>query len=130
MFVTNAVKHFKHTVRGKRRIHERPNAGEIEACRWWFGLELDIIKPSVVVAMGATAMRAITGSSVRIADVRGQPFKIDTGTTGIATVHPAYLLRLPDKEKARLERDQFVADLRSAGSVIQPSTRSRSAGAP
>ena len=114
VFLTNAVKHFKHELRGKRRIHQRPNAHEVKACSWWFGLELEILAPSVVVALGATATRAVTGKAVKVADVRGQPFAMGPVTVGIATVHPAYLLRLQDAEKARAERVRFIDDLRHA----------------
>ena len=113
-FLTNAVKHFKHTLRGKRRIHERPNIDEIEACRWWLGLELEIVAPSVVVALGTTAARAVLGRPVKIADVRGRPLTVNQDTVALVTVHPAYLLRLPDREKAREERAMFIDDLRGA----------------
>ena len=114
VFLTNAVKHFKYRLRGKRRIHQRPNAGEIEACRWWLTRELDTVRPSAIVTLGATAARAVTGTTVKIADVRGRPTRIDDRTVAIVTVHPAYLLRLPDRDKALNERAQFVDDLRAA----------------
>ncbi len=113
-YLTNAVKHFKHSLRGKRRIHQRPNLDEVEACRWWLGLELEIVSPAVVVALGATATHALTGKSVKLADVRGRPFPIDQHAVGIATVHPSYLLRLPDQNRARAERSRFIDDLRAA----------------
>ena len=111
VYLTNAVKHFKHTVRGKRRIHQRPSAQEIETCRWWLDNEREMVAPNVVVALGASAARAVLGRPVRIADVRGQPIGIDDGAVAIVTVHPAYLLRLPDGEQAREQRSRFVADL-------------------
>jgi DNA polymerase len=114
VFLTNAIKHFKHRLRGKRRIHQRPNAGEIEACRWWLAVEREIVAPTVIVALGTTAARAVLGFSVKIGDVRGQPTRIDERTVAIATVHPADLLRLPDREKARKERANLVDDLRRA----------------
>ncbi len=114
VFLTNAVKHFKHTLRGKRRIHQRPNVEEIEACRWWLGLEIQIVAPSVIVALGATAARALLGRSVKIADVRGRPINIDGDAVAMATVHPSYLLRLPDREEAYEERSRFVDDLSNA----------------
>ena len=114
VFVTNAVKHFKHTVRGKRRIHQRPNANEIEACRWWLAYELEIVAPSVVVALGATAVRTVMGRPLRLADVRGRPAEIAPGILAIATVHPAFLLRLPDRKRAKLERSSFIDDLTGA----------------
>ena len=114
VFLTNAVKHFKHKLRGKRRIHQRPNAEEVEACRWWLDLELEIVAPSVVITLGTTALRALTGKAVKLSDVRGQPFRISSRTTGVASVHPAYLLRLPNREEARVERARFIDDLRTA----------------
>ena len=117
VFLTNAVKHFKHTLRGKRRIHQRPNVEEIEACRWWLAHELEIVAPSVVVALGATAARALLGRSVKIADVRGVPINIDDAVA-MTTVHPSYLLRLPDREKAREERSRFIGDLSSAMQLL------------
>jgi DNA polymerase len=114
VYLTNAVKHFKHTLRGKRRIHQRPNAGEIEKCRWWLDLERRIVAPDVIVALGATAARAITGRSVRVSAVRGQPVDIDDRTRAIVTVHPSYLLRLPDRSAAGEQRSLFVSDLRNA----------------
>ena len=113
-YLTNAVKHFKYRLRGKRRIHQRPNVDEIEACRWWLGFEHSIVTPRVVLSLGATAARAILGRPVKIADVRGEAIVLDNGTRVIPTVHPAYLLRLPDRDKARDERSQFIADLRTA----------------
>ena len=114
VFLTNAVKHFKHRLRGKRRVHQRPNANEIEACRWWLGQELEFVAPSVVVALGATAARALLGKPVKIAEVRGQPVVTDEGLVVVTTVHPSYVLRLPDRTAARAERSRFVEDLRGA----------------
>lgn len=113
-FLTNAVKHFKHTLRGKRRIHQRPNNDEIETCRWWLGLELEMVSPTVVVALGASAARAVLGGPAKISDVRGRPITIDERMVVVATVHPAYLLRLPDRRQARGERARFIDDLRGA----------------
>ena len=114
VYLTNAVKHFKHRLRGKRRIHQRPKVDEIEACRWWLGLELEIVRPSVVVALGATATRALLGRAVKVNDARGQPVWISDETAVVPTVHPAYLLRLPDAAAARGERARFIEDLRGA----------------
>ena len=114
VYLTNAVKHFKHGLRGKRRIHQRPNAEELEACRWWLDLELGLVAPNVILALGATAARAVLGRSVKIDDVRGRPIEVGQCTTAIVSVHPAYLMRLPDQEKARAERARFVLDLREA----------------
>ena len=114
VFLTNAVKHFKHALRGKRRIHQRPNAGEIEACRWWLDRERQIVAPSVMLLLGATAARAVLGKSMKISDVRGEPITVDQGVVVLASVHPAYLLRMPDRRAARDERKRFVGDLREA----------------
>lgn len=118
VYLTNAVKHFKHTLRGKRRIHQRPNQGEIEHCRWWLGLEREILAPDLIVALGATAARAVLGRSVRIADVRGQLMTGGSGEEILVTVHPAYLLRLPERDKALAEKERFVDDLRAASARL------------
>lgn len=114
VYLTNAVKHFKHSVRGKRRIHQRPNADEIETCRWWLDAERELVAPKVILALGATAARAVMGRPVKIDDVRGRPIIIDSGSAAIVTVHPAYLLRLSDREAAREQRERFIGDLRQA----------------
>ena len=114
VFLTNAVKHFKHTLRGKRRIHQRPNVDEIETCRWWLANELGIVRPDVVLTLGATAARAVFGEPLKVADVRGKAINIGESTVAIATVHPAYLLRLPDRDEAREERALFINDVRDA----------------
>ena len=119
IYLTNAVKHFKHTLRGKRRIHQRPNADEIETCRWWLDHERDIAAPSVILALGATAARAVLGRPARITDVRGIPISVDRAAVAIVTVHPAYLLRLPDRGEAREQRMRFVDDLRAAQSRVE-----------
>ena len=118
VFMTNAVKHFKHTLHRKRRIHQRPNADEIETCRWWLDNEREIVAPEVILALGASAARAVMGRSVKIADVRGQPIAIDQGTVAIVTIHPAYLLRLSSHDEAREQRLQFVDNLRDAQSLM------------
>lgn len=114
VYLTNAVKHFKHTLRGKRRIHQRPSADEIETCRWWLDLERKIVAPRVIVALGASAARAVIGGPVKVGDVEGQPIVIDQGVVAIVTIHPAYLLRLPDRDEAREQRSRFVVNLRAA----------------
>ena len=116
VYVTNAVKHFKFVPRGKRRIHEKPGTGEINACRFWLDLERATIKPALTVMMGATAARAVLGRAVAITRERGQPMPLPDGnggnTTGFITVHPSYLLRVPDEEAKAREYSAFVADLR------------------
>ena len=115
-YVTNAVKHFKFVLRGKRRIHARPDTGEINACRWWVQQERALIRPPVTVALGATAARSLTGRSVTIAKVRGAPLVLADGSECWVTVHPSFLLRIPDEERRRDEHDRFVADLKQAWS--------------
>lgn len=110
-YVTNAVKHFKFEPRGKKRLHKRPDRSEIEACRWWLKGEIALIRPKLIVALGATAARALTGKTLVIGKVRGT--RVDLmGHKGFVTVHPSYLLRVPDEAARRLEYSKFVADLR------------------
>ena len=112
VYVTNAVKHFKFVQRGKKRIHSRPATGEIEACRWWQEQERALIRPALTVALGATAARSLTGKTLTIGKVRGEPIPLADGSECWVTVHPSFLLRLPDEEARRAERQRFVADLR------------------
>lgn len=114
IYVTNAVKHFKFVPRGKRRIHQRPDAGEIQACGFWLNLEREFLKPKLIVAMGATAVRGVIGKSATISTIRGKPMALEDGTLVLATVHPSYLLRLQDRDAAAVELEQFEADLRLA----------------
>ncbi len=113
-YVTNAVKHFKWEPRGKRRIHQKPNAREIAACRPWLEAELRIVRPNLVVAMGATAAQAIFGPSFRVTRERGKVLSSKLAPRVLATVHPSSLLRQPDEESRRREYEHFVADLRVA----------------
>ena len=114
VYVTNAVKHFKWEPRGKRRIHQKPNAREIAACRPWLEAELRIIKPNLVVAMGATAAQAIIGQGFRVTRERGKVLSSKFAPRVLATVHPSSLLRQPDEESRKREYKHFVADLRAA----------------
>lgn len=111
IFVTNAVKHFKFERRGKRRLHKRPNVGEIEQCRWWLDQERKLVAPAVLLAMGATAVRSLTGRSTAISALRGKTCRLEDATPLIVTVHPSYLLRIRDAESRARERKGFVADL-------------------
>jgi len=113
-FVTNAVKHFKFEPRGKRRIHKKPDHAEIDHCRFWLDLERAIVRPKVTVALGATAARALAGRTLTISRVRGRPHDWPDGSAGLVTVHPSYLLRLPDPEAKRSEYVRFVDDLAAA----------------
>jgi DNA polymerase len=117
LYVTNGVKHFKNEPRGKRRLHKRPDIREIDICRWWLDLERRFVRPAVVVAMGATALRAVTGRSGTIAAARGRALTLPDGAALVVTVHPSYLLRLPDRAAAEAEYGRFVADLRRAAST-------------
>ena len=113
VYLTNAVKHFKFEERGKRRIHQKPTAGEVSHYRWWLDRELEFVAPKLVVALGATAVLALTGKAVPITRARG-PFRFerfDNRFQGFITVHPSYLLRLPDEAKAEAYA-AFVDDLR------------------
>jgi uracil-DNA glycosylase family protein len=111
-YVTNAVKHFKFVARGKRRIHNKPDAGEIQACKWWLEQERELIRPPVTVALGATAARSLIGKVVTIGKVRGEPLELADGSECWVTVHPSALLRIPEADRRRAERARFVADLK------------------
>lgn len=117
-YVTNAVKHFKFEPRGKRRIHAKPNAGEVQACRWWLDHELRLTKPDLVVALGATAALSLLGKAVPITRMRGQTVTRDDGLKVFLTVHPSYLLRLPDEATKTAERQRFLHDLKTVGSLM------------
>lgn len=111
-YVTNAVKHFKFIQRGKKRIHSKPDGGEITACRWWQEQERALIKPPLTVALGATAARSLFGKVVTIGSLRGAPHGLPDGRECWVTVHPSFLLRIPEGDRRREERAKFVADLR------------------
>jgi DNA polymerase len=112
VYVTNAVKHFKFVQKGKRRIHNKPDAGEIAACRWWIEHERELIRPALTVALGATAARSLIGKTVTIGKVRGEPLQLENGSECWVTVHPSSLLRAPDPEARREGRALFVRDLK------------------
>jgi uracil-DNA glycosylase len=120
VYVTNAVKHFKWTARGKRRIHSKPNAREIRACRPWLDAELEDVAPRVIVVLGATAAQALLGASFRVTQQRGKPLE-NTGLADyvLATVHPASVLRAPDPETRELEERAFVDDLRTVKRLLE-----------
>lgn len=119
IFVTNAVKHFKFEQRGKRRLHKRPDAYEIDRCRWWLDQERAIIEPAIVVALGVTAARGVLGRSVTISKVRGEILAGDNGSRVLVTVHPSSLLRIEeDGERAAAYRS-FVKDLRVCAEVLE-----------
>ena len=112
VYVTNAVKHFKFVQKGKKRIHNKPDAGEVEACRWWIEHERELIRPAITVALGATAARSLVGKTVTISKVRGEPLKLADGSECWVTVHPSFLLRIPDEARRHEERALFVRDLK------------------
>ena len=113
VYVTNAVKHFKWTpaANGKRRIHQKPDAREVGACKPWLEAEIAVLKPRLVVALGATAAQALLGKSFRVTQSRGQVFDLPPASHVVATVHPSSILRAPGPENRAVEFDKFVADL-------------------
>jgi len=112
VYVTNAVKHFKFVQRGKRRIHNKPDSGEISACRWWIEHERELIRPPVTVALGATAARSLIGKVVTISRVRGEPLTLADGSECWVTVHPSSILRAPDESARREGKRLFLRDLK------------------
>ncbi|WP_282438649.1 UdgX family uracil-DNA binding protein [Sinorhizobium psoraleae] len=110
-YLTNAVKHFKFEQRGKRRLHSRPNAGEIQRCAWWLGAELEQLRPDLVVALGATAVMTLLGRSVAVTKNRGDLIDTPAGYPVLVTIHPSYLLRIRDGSDAAAQRARFVEDL-------------------
>jgi uracil-DNA glycosylase family protein len=124
-YLTNVVKHFKWEPRGKRRIHQKPNWGEIAACRPWLEAELAVVSPLVLVCLGATAAQALLGRELRVTRDRGKLLETPLAPVAVATVHPSSILRAPDRETRARERAQFVDDLRLAAGAAQlrPSPR-------
>ncbi len=118
VYVTNAVKHFKFEPRGKRRIHAKPNAGEVKACRWWLDHELALIRPDLAVALGATAAQSLLGRPVAITKLRGQVIVRDDGLRVFLTVHPSYLLRIPDPADRDAEHGRFLADMKAVKALM------------
>src|SRR3954462_2336730 len=124
VYVTNAVKHFKFEQRGKRRIHSKPTAGEVKHYRWWLEKELELIRPKLVVALGGTAVLAMTGKSIPIIRARG-PAHFPEGYDGYITVHPSYLLRLPDEDAKAQAYRAFVADMARGRDIAADHPRGR-----
>jgi len=114
IYLTNAVKHFKFEPRGKRRLHVKPSATEIEACHWWLEEELRLVSPKLVIALGATAARALLGRVVTIAQTRGTPIRLNDRTNLWVTIHPSFLLRIPEESRKRAEYQRFVQELSAA----------------
>ena len=121
IYVTNAVKHFKFVPRGKIRLHQKPTTQEIKACRQWYERELAAIKPALVVAMGATAAQSVFGKITPINKNRGRLLNLDDGIKALVTVHPSYLLRLPDADAKAQEYQRFVDDLKIAAALLRKS---------
>jgi uracil-DNA glycosylase len=119
VYVTNAVKHFKFIARGKIRLHQKPNTPEIRACRPWYERERAALKPALVVAMGATAAQSVFGKITPINKSRGRLISLDDGLVALVTVHPSYLLRLPDAIAKKREYRRFVADLAIAAALLR-----------
>ena len=118
-YLTNAVKHFKFEQRGKRRLHVKPTIGEIKACHLWLAEELRLVRPKLVLALGATAARAVLGRTVTIAALRGRPLPLIEATHAWVTVHPSYLLRIPDETPRRAEYARFVRELEAVNAWLQ-----------
>jgi uracil-DNA glycosylase len=117
-YVTNAVKHFKHEMRGKRRLHKRPNNYEIERCKIWLDDERKLIKPAAMIALGVTAARSRTGKMLTVAKVRGEPLTLADGTKLFVTIHPSALLRIEDEADKLAAYRGFVADLKKAAAEV------------
>jgi uracil-DNA glycosylase len=123
VYITGAVKHFKFILRGKFRLHQKPNTSEIRACRPWYEGQLKSIQPDLVVAMGATAAQCVLGKVTPIHKNRGRLIDLDDGIKALVTVHPSYLLRLPDADARALEYQRFVDDLKIAVEFVNKSAR-------
>ena len=116
--MTNAVKHFKYEMRGKRRLHKRPNAYEIDRCRWWQNLEEPSVQPAVIVTLGATAARSVLGRLTTITALRGRPVPLEDGATAFVTIHPSALLRIDDRADKEQAYGKFVGDLKRAAKAL------------
>jgi DNA polymerase len=123
VYVTNAVKHFKFVPRGKFRLHQKPATPEIKACRPWYEREKALVKPELVVAMGATAAQSVFGKIMPVGKTRGRVIDLDDGTRVLVTVHPSYLLRLPDEDARLREYAAFVEDLRIVAAHLSDKAR-------
>jgi DNA polymerase len=119
VYVTNAVKHFSWEPRGKRRIHKKPRASELKACRPWFEAELRTVKPEVVVCLGATAAQSVLGAQFKLMQNRGKVLASSLAQQVVATIHPSAVLRAPDSEGRRAAYEMLVADLKVVAKVIQ-----------
>jgi DNA polymerase len=118
-YVTNAVKHFKWKPQGKRRLHQTPRVGEIEACKPWLQAEVEAVKPQALLAMGATAARSLFGTKVKVTKDRGRPLESPLAPVAAVTIHPSALLRLRDHDEREAELAAFVADLEGVATALQ-----------
>jgi DNA polymerase len=123
VFITNAVKHFKFQSRGKRRLHKRPNAYEIDRCHWWLSLERTLVRPDILVALGTTAIRSIYGRPVAISKIRGRTVSLPDGGRMLATIHPSYILRIKNDADKRAQYGKLVADLKQCAKIISEAAR-------
>jgi uracil-DNA glycosylase len=118
-YVTNAVKHFKWEARGKRRIHQKPSAGEVRACRPWLEAEIRVVQPRAIVCLGATAARALLGPGFRVTERRGELVSSPLAPIVMATVHPSSILRAPDDATRRVELERLVEDLAALAAALR-----------
>jgi uracil-DNA glycosylase len=123
VYVTNAVKHFRFEERGKRRIHQRPDAGQIRACRPWLRAEIDVIRPEALVVLGATAAKSLLGNTFRLMAQRGAPLESDLAPIVVATIHPSAILRSRDDDERQAQREMFTEDLHAAAEALARSAR-------
>ncbi len=126
VYVTNEVKHFKGEPRGKRRIHAKPNSGEISACRPWLETEIALLQPRMLVCLGATAAQALLGKTFKVSQRRGEILESPLAPIVTATVHPSSILRAPDDDARRAEMKAFVADLKNAAAALSRARENRS----
>lgn len=120
VYVTNAVKHFKFEPRGKRRIHSKPNAGEIRVCNGWLTRELDLLEPDLAVALGATAALSLLGKTVAVTEMRGEVIERDDGLRVFLTIHPSFILRIRERAAAEAERQRFLQDMEAVRKLASP----------
>jgi uracil-DNA glycosylase len=126
-FVTNAVKHFKWEPRGKRRIHKKPNSIEIAACRPWLNAEIEVVRPQVIVALGATAAQSLLGKDFRVTKRRGELIESELAPFIVATVHPSAILRAPDDNSRHAEMAKFIDDLKQVAKALRRAERAKAA---
>jgi DNA polymerase len=119
VYLTNAVKHFKWTPKGKRRIHATPGAAEIRACKPWLDAEIRVVDPRVVVPMGAVAAKAVVRPLFKVTEHRGEPVELPDGRTAVATVHPSSVVRIEDPDRRAVERHRLAEDLAAAARVLR-----------